>query len=132
MGMRMNKITEKFFNPLSVSQANMVPLILDRMQLFGITVDELSMMYDEFMKAHKEELRRQAKDIDFKVQKRITVDPTTSLKSPTDISTLNICKKCGSRVRRYKVNVSKCTKVKGDYTWAIQCINKDCLHTEYK
>lgn len=120
----MQKMTEKFFDPLSVSQANMVPFILYRMQLFGITVDELGEMYDEWMAAKRKELQKQTRFIEFKVHE--------SMPKPAYTGSLNKCKKCGSQVRRYRVNISRCTKVGGNYKTAVQCINKNCLHTEYK
>ena len=45
----MKKITEKFFEPLSMANANMIPVIIDRLGLFGITIDELEEMYKEYI-----------------------------------------------------------------------------------
>ena len=123
----MKKITKKFFDPLSITQANMIPVLLDRMQLFGIDFDELEEMYDEWMTVKRCELQKQAQDFEFMVTKPITT-PQPVLQERS----LNKCKKCGSKVRIYNVNISKCTMVGGGYTKAFQCMNKHCRHTEYK
>lgn len=120
----MKKIIKKFFDPLSVAQANMVPVLLDRMQLFGITINELDIMYDEWMVAKKDELKQQAQSIEFKVR-----EPRAASKVSKGSDK---CAKCGARVRKHAVNVSKCTKVGGNFKTAIQCTNRECLHTEYK
>lgn len=134
----MKKMTEKFFDPFSPNEANMVAALLDRMTLFGITRLELLEMYEEYIENQKTIIREKAAKIDAATKKvmektKQTTSPSTpSTSSTPPTSVINRCNKCGSVTKRFLVNNCSGTQIGGGYTHAILCTNLKCMNTEYR
>lgn len=126
----MDNMTKKFFDPFSPNATNMIPVILDRMSLFGITTSELSEMYDVFIADKKKQLRKEASTLEkysYDSQKEVQ----KNLAKQSSVTDLNKCSKCGSIVKYFSVNSCKGTKIGGGFTKAKLCTAMNCMHTEY-
>ena len=128
----MKKITEKFFEPLSMANANMIPVIIDRLGLFGITIDELEEMYKEYIAERRAEIQAKAEEIKTGIDASILAAKAVPVATVKPASNSLFCPVCGAPVKKLRVNISKCTRVSGNYKFAFMCTNLNCSHVKYK
>lgn len=146
VALNMKKMTEKFFDPFSPVQINVIIATLDRMELFGVDRHEVFAMHKEYMdakqaklKADESRLQKKFKKINAELKSKPVkpskpAKPAKSAKpgKTADKVSRKLCAKCGSATKSFRVNISKCTMVGGGYKIAIMCTDKDCKYTEYK
>lgn len=109
---QLSKITEDFFRALTPGQVSLALTLAMHMELYGLSPADLISMAEEYL-----EVARQAAagETPAPVRQGRHVAPS--------------CPACGSSLRLYAVNVSKCTAVGGDWQTSQVCANPSCRHT---
>ena len=127
MDMAMRMMTRDFFAPLAPEQVRMVPLLLDRMQLYGIGPDELRRMYAAWIDERREAMQQEAAALERQAAEHVA----RIARLDRDPAGHRLCPDCGRPLTLLPINDRPATMVGGNYMAVLLCRNPACLYTEY-
>ena len=125
MGMRL--MTRDFFAPLAPEQVRLVPILLDRMQLYGIGPDELRRMYAAWIDERREAMQQEATALERQAAEHVA----RIARLDRNPASRRLCPQCGRPLTLLPVNDRPSTMVGGNYTAVLLCRNRACLYTDY-
>ena len=116
----MSKLSNDFFQVLGdVSKISFLETFCKRAKEYGLSLEEYLVVIQDEISDRVGEIKGTNREVASKPKRAKPAFKTND----------NNCPDCRGRLKKVEVNKTKCTKVGGNYTHILMCLNPKCRYT---